>query len=218
MRPSATSRRFQAVRRRPVGPGALLAAALSAALPACAPAEEDSGPVELPAEDTSAWREDTGTFPFDTADTAAGDETPAHLLTVTHAARWTLGGFSDDPSSVTGELVVTELLDGVAEPPACLATYALVGERADEDCPGCSYTFRVLHTLVSTEGTCRSPERPVDGEDRALGHAEAEGVVWWDWYDTGVWVPLWESVPGELPGEIVLTWETTLGVAVEDEE
>jgi hypothetical protein len=187
-----------------------------ALLAACAPAAEDTGPVRLPPEDTSVFREDTGTFPFDTSDTGVTDEVPAHLLTIRHGGAWLLGGDRGDPTSVTGTLVVTEVLDGADETPACTETFALVGERADADCAGCTATFRVLHTLVAGAGTCRSPERPEDTEERTLGYDA--GAVWWDWYDTGVWVPLWEVEPGDTSDEIVFTWETTMGVIVEDME
>lgn len=187
-------------------------------LAACTGTGDDTGPVTLPPDDTSGWREDTGTFPFDTADTGPTDEVPEHLLTLRQAGTWRLGGASGDPSSVTGDLVVTEILDGDEEAPACAQTWALVGTRADTDCPGCTWTFVVEHTLVTSEGACRTPELPEDGEARTLGYADAEGTIWWDWYDSGTWVPLWEAESGESPDEIVFSWETTVGVAVDDEE
>ena len=186
---------------------------------ACTASEGDTGPVTLPPLETGTPREDSGTFPFDTsADTAPTDESPPHTLTLSQAGTWTLGGASGDPSSMTGTLVVTELLDGDTEAPACLETWALVGTRAATDCDGCAYTFAVEHTRVTTEGACRTPELPETGDVRALGYSAAEGRIWWDWYDTGVWVPLWDAERGESADELVFSWETELGVTGEEEE
>lgn len=198
------------------GAGAGLLALLGVA---CTGTDGDTGAGVLPALDTSGWREDTGTFPFDTGgDTAPIDEAPAHWLTMRQAGTWTLGGASDDPSSMTGTLVVTELLDGDEEAPTCVDTWALVGTRAAFDCDGCAYTFTVEHTRVASEGACRTPELPDTGDVRTLGYAEAEGRVVWDWYDTGAWVPLWEAESGALPDTLDVAWEAVVGVAVEDEE
>ncbi len=200
------------------GPHRTGLASIFALLTACGAPAEDTGPVELPPEDTSGWREDTGTFPFDTSDTGTLDETPAHWLTFRQAGTLLLGGAIADPSSVTGTLVITELLDGDEEAPACEQTWALVGERAPVDCDGCAYTFDVLHTRVEATGGCRAPELPDDGEERTLGYATGEGRIYWDWYETGVWVPLWDAGPGETPDAIAIAWETTVGVEVEEEE
>lgn len=196
-------------REVPMGPLLLLAA--------CTGAGDDSGTVGLPPEDTSGWVEDTGTFPIDSGDTAVDDEAPPHLLALRQAGVWTLGGDPDDPSSMTGTLTITEVLDGDAENPTCLQEWAMVGARAEEGCDGC-FTFTVEHTQLFAEGACRAPELPDDGEVRALGLEEAAATIWWDWYDTGAWVPLWETAPGELPGEIAFSWEVTVGIEGEDED
>lgn len=183
-------------------------------LVACTSAAGDSAVVGLPPEDTSPFVEDTGTFPIDTSDTGAGDSAPPHWLGVRQEGTWTFGGDVGDPSSMTGTLTVTEVLDGDTLAPTCVEEWALVGERAEEDCEGC-VTFVVGHTLVSADGGCRQPELPEDGEERALGW-DGE-TVWWDWHDTGVWVPLWSGVDGKVEGEIVFEWEATIGVEGEDD-
>ena len=183
----------------------------------CTAAAGDTGPAELPPEDTSGWREDTGTFPFDsTGDTAPIDEAPTHWLTMRQEGTWTLGGSASDPTSMTGTLLVTELLDADLLEPACLETWALVGTRAETDCDGCDYTFTVEHTRVTTEGECRTPELPESGDVRVLGSTGDE--ILWDWYDTGVWVPLWEAGPGTFSDEIDFEWEVIAGVTGDDEE
>ena len=181
----------------------------------CTGTADDTGAAELPPADSGGWREDTGTFPFDTSDSGGGDETPPHLLTARQEGSWVLGGPSADPNSVTGTLVITEVLDGDTLAPACSETWALVGARAEADCPGCDYTFVVQHTQTALEGACRMPERPADGEERALGYGD--GVIWWDWYDTGVWVPLWDATLNDTRDELAFQWETTVGVEVEEE-
>lgn len=184
-------------------------------LAACTAGDADSALPGLPPEDTSGWVQDTGTFPIDTTDTGEGDETPAHWLTLRQTGTWTLGGDLDDPSSMTGTLDVTELFDGNEKEPSCAQSWALVGTRAEVDCDGC-FTFDVEHTLLLSEGECVTPELPEDAEVRALGWEESAATVWWDWYDTGVWVPLWATTDGKLPGEIELSWEEVVGAEGED--
>ncbi len=189
-------------------------AACLALLAACSASDADSGgPAELPPADTS-WQRDTGTFPIDTAgDSGDPDEAPEHVLVHTELGAWALGGPSQDPTSMTGGVDIVETIDGGT---TCAERWALVGARAEVDCPGCTFTFSVEHTLVSSDaGACRAAELPTDGETRSLGY---DGdTVWWDWYDTGVWVPVWAAEEGELPSELLVQWEWTAGVVLEDE-
>jgi hypothetical protein len=181
----------------------------------CTSGREDSASPGLPPEDTSGWVQDTGTFPIDTSDSGGGDETPPHWLTLRQAGSWTLAGDLDDPSSMTGTLEVTELFDGEEEEPACTQDWALVGARAEEGCDAC-FTFEVEHTLLTSDGECRTPELPEDAEVRALGWEQAADTVWWDWYDSGVWVPLWATTDGKVPGDLEFSWEEIVGVEGED--
>ncbi len=182
---------------------------------ACTAGDADTGVASLPPLDTSGWQEDSGTFPIDTGDSGAGDEAPAHWLTLRQEGTWVPGGDPDDPSSVTGDLFVTEVLDGDEEAPVCAEQWALVGTRVEEACDGCE-AFRVVFTQVTTEGACRTPELPTDGEERTLGYSAIDEQIYWDWHDTGVWVALWSAV--ETIDGVVTAWEDTLGVTVEDEE
>mgnify|MGYP003341005463 CR=1 FL=1 len=101
------------------------------------------------------------------------------MLFRSQAGSWTLAGDLDDPSSMTGTLEVTELFDGEEEEPACTQDWALVGARAEEGCDAC-FTFEVEHTLLTSDGECRTPELPEDAEVRALGWERATD------FDTGL--------------------------------
>ncbi|MFZ5481782.1 MAG: hypothetical protein ACOZNI_33785 [Myxococcota bacterium] len=160
------------------------------------------------------FREDSGTFPIDTAlatDTG-DDDTPDHWLTMRQSGVWAIAG---DGASMTGELVVVELLDGDEAEPACTATWALVGLPADAGCEGCELTFDVEHTRVEGEGDCRGADLPEDGDVRTLGYDGA--TLWWDYGGTGVWVPLYDAEPGEEADTIAFSWEATAAVVVEEE-
>jgi len=117
---------------------------------------------------------------------------------------------------MTGELVVTELLDGDEEAPACAERWSLVGLAAERVCDGCDLSFEIEHTRVETEGSCRGADLPEDGDVRVLGYDGTR--IWWDYGDTGVWVPLYDAGEGEDIDTLVFVWETTVAVVVEEEE
>lgn len=185
----------------------------------CAATGGDSGGGELPPEDSDSGVDDSGvdTFSWDTSiEDSGGDESPKHSLTVTHVGSWSMAPDGGPWTSVTGELTVTEVLDGDEAAPACAVTFALTGEAADEGCPGCDATFDLLYYV--SEGVrddCRDPDLPLDGDTVRMGWSDAEETVFLDYQGSGVWLAWYEG--RRVGDEVTFTWETTLGVTVEDE-
>jgi len=183
----------------------------------CAASEADSGEPELPPVDTAIPRDTAfDTFVIDTSFTDSGfDGNPEHLLEVSWAATWQMSPASGPYTTMTGELVLTEVLDGDELEPACELTYALTGQESEESCSGCTATFEVLHYLsAGVWEDCADPDRPEDGATWRLGWNPTEETVAYDWENSGVWVDWYAA---ERTGDrLELTWETTVGVAVED--
>lgn len=198
----------------------LLPAALLLGLAACAGGEGDSGAAELPPADSVPWPDDTvpDTFYVDTSlGETGGDTEPAHTLTIRYEGAWSLTPAGGPYAAMTGALVLTELLDGDEEEPACAAEFSLTGQAVEEGCDSCVATFAVRHYLAAGDAeACRDPERPEDGDTWTLGWSRAERTVYLDLQGSGVWIPWFEAE--ELDDELLLSWEATLGVAVDEED
>lgn len=195
-------------------------------LAGCADEGDDTGPAELPPEDSSGVPQDTvpDTFFVDTSYGETGfDDSPKHLLTITYDGLWTMTPAGGPYTAMTGELELTEVLDGDEDAPTCVMAWSLTGALAEEGCEGCLATFEVLHyevdgkgkTKAGEEETCEDPERPDDGDLWRMGYARAAGAVLRDWEGTGVWISWFEA--DELGDTLRLSWEATVGVAVEED-
>lgn len=183
----------------------------------CAASGDDSVEPELPPVDTGVERDSTfDTFFVDTSFQDTGfDGDPEHLLTITWAATWEMSPHNGPYASMTGELVLTEVLDGDDLKPVSELTYALTGQEAEEVCPGCTATFDVNHYLASGDPEqSADPDRPEDGAIWRLGWNPTTEVVQYDYMDTGVWVD-WYAAE-RIGDTLTLTWETTVGVAVDE--
>jgi hypothetical protein len=191
---------------------------------ACGGEAGDSAAVLPPAEtgETGSDADDSaGTFPFDTSgDSASSDDVPSHWLTMREAGLWVP---EDDGSGVihgvSGQLEAREVVDGDEEAPACDWVWTFVGTAADSSCDDCDYTMDVTFTRDDTlsTGACRDPELPATDEQWRLGYAAAEATIWFDYYGTGVWVPLYDvTVDSELG--ITFSWERTIAVDVPEED
>lgn len=202
---------------RPLSRRALLLAALAA--PGCASTADDSGGGELPPADTSSDGEDSAvdTFSWDTSiEDSGGDESPKHTLTITHEGGWSMAPDGGPWVSATGEIVVTEVLDGDEAAPTCEVTFALTGEASDEGCPGCDATFDLLYYVgAGVREDCRDPDLPQDGDVVRMGWSDAEETVFLDYQGSGVWLAWYEG--RRVGDEVTFTWESALGVTVEDE-
>jgi hypothetical protein len=185
---------------------------------ACADPAEDSIPTELPAPEDTVVDTTPDTFFIDTAlQDTGGDLSPEHVLTLTHEGVWSLSPSGGPYTAMTGSLLVTEVLDGDEEAPACAVTYALTGEPAESECDGCGATFVVHHYLAEGSlDTCMDPDLPADAEDRIMGWRTADDMILWNVGATDVWV---EWYAGErVLDEVSFAWTADVGVAVEEEE
>ena len=119
----------------------------------------------------------------------------------------------------------------------CNAEFSLTGTVSKTDCDHCAEAFEVLFYMVSQGeldeygeqvlnedgaavsglGMCQFPDLPQDGETWRLGFAEVDGALFWDYYDSGVWVPLYDAE--ELHDEVTFEYETTVGfVPIEEDD
>lgn len=189
-------------------------------LSGCAPAGDDSAGGELPPEDTGDSGEDSGldTFTYDTyADDTGFDVEPKHLLTMLHEGEWDMSPNGGPWETLTGELRVTELLDGDDLNPTCEVRFALTGEASEEGCAGCDAAFDVLHYVAEGDRTtCRDPELPEDGAVVRMGWSDAEEAVFLDWQGSGVWLRWYDGE--RIDDSVRFAWEATVGVTVEEED
>lgn len=193
-------------------------------LAACSGGGDDTGPAELPPEDTAGLPDDTvpDTFFVDTSYGETGfDGDPQHLVTLRYDGRWVMTPAGGPYTAMTGTLELTEVLDGAEDAPTCVMAWSLTGEVAEVDCDGCLVAFEVLHYTVDgekdekgLEETCYDPERPEDGDTWRLGYHRADRAVLRDWEETGVWIPWFDAE--EVDDTLILSWEATVGVAIED--
>lgn len=186
---------------------------------ACTAGGTDSAPAELPPPEDSQVRDTTpDTFRIDTSfqDTAS-DLTPAHTVVVTHEGSWEMSPDGGPYTAMTGSLLVTEVVDGDEEAAACTLEFSLTGDAVDDGCPTCAASFEVLYYLASgdVEG-CVDPDRPDDGARQRQGWSNSDSFVFYDFLNSGVWLPWYPGA--RVGGSIEFTWTTSYGVTVEEEE
>lgn len=186
----------------------------------CADASDDTSGGELPPEETGEEDSETGfdTFGYDTVGGDTGtDGTPKHLLTITHEGRWEMSPNGGPWDAMTGELTLTEVVDGNLDKPWCEVRYALTGQASEDNCPQCDATFEVLYYVAEGDETlCLDPETPANGATLRLGWSENTEQIWMDYQGSGVWMPWYD---GRRVDDIVyFEWETEVGVAVPDED
>lgn len=198
-----------------------LALALSTGFTGCSDEGKDTGAeVGLPEETGDPISLDTAPLVFDTADTSALDEVPEHTLTLTQAGSWDLSPRGGPWTTLTGELVVTELVDGDEELPACQATFALTGE-ADEGaaCDDCDAVFDVSFYLSEGDTEdCLDPDLPQHDEIRRLAWSSLEEAIYFDYYGSGVWIRWYDATELEDEDRIEFEWTAETGVAVEEDD
>lgn len=186
----------------------------------CAASADDSGAGVLPAEETAdSGAVDTSpdTFTFDTSlgDTAT-DVSPTHTLTMTHTGEWLMSPTAGPWTAVTGTLLVTEVLDGDVDAPACTVTFALTGQASPANCGSCDASFDILYYVAAGDrSTCRDPELPADGATLRMGWSDREAAILLDYQGSGVWLPWY---PGARAADrVTFSWSQTAGVVVEDD-
>ena len=176
--------------------------------------------VGLPAEnggDTFIY--DTSSGGFETGQIGTSDQTPAHWVTSRESGRVTVTPRGGPYTELAGTLSIIEVLDDLTEAPTCSLSWGLTGTAVDTACPTCTVAFDVLFYLNDGDPTlCETPDIPSDGEVRTFGWSEEEELVYFDWYDTGAWVPWYSAVFDWDSGDILLYNERVLGFNPEEEE
>ena len=56
---------------------------------------------------------------------------------------------------------------------------------------------------------CLSPDLPGHQEIRRLGYSSTDGIIYFDYYNSGIWIPWFEA--NQLHDEITFSWEAKLG-------
>lgn len=172
---------------------------------------------------------DTGIFrPSDTGeDPTLDDDVPDHTLEVVHSGYWERSGTPYD--AVVGELHVREILDGyvpdtsdTGDQLACDVRWFVTGtpDSIVHTCPGCDPGWEVTFTYdeasVSTLALCNDRELPDDGSVWHLALHPGDGVIYYNWFGSGVWLPWWNAE--EVGDRVDYGWQGQIAVGVEEEE
>lgn len=204
--------------RRPAQRGSfalvgVLVLALSASV-GCSGSDAEETPT-LPPDQTTPTAAPTPPTNTDPEDTEPSNPSPAHTLRQLDEGTWVMSPTGGPYSDVSGSLLVSEYLDGSETPTACQLEYALTGYKVSPGCSGCNYTFRIKHVLLSGDPEeCRRDDLPEDGQYLVLGYSSETHLVYYDYQDTGSWLPWYEgSRNGD---EIVYTWEVERGTTEDD--
>ncbi|MCO4744520.1 MAG: hypothetical protein KC912_07025 [Proteobacteria bacterium] len=188
------------------------------ALTACAGEVADTD-IGVPVDTSSAVVEDTDPFPVDTSEVALNEE-PEHTVQLIEQGTWSLSPIGGPYTSLVGTLNIIEYIDGPPEvgdtdPPPCQVSISLTGTPSEvANCPGCAFTFDVLHEVVSGDlSMCNDPARPFAGQVRRMGfHAGTNriqwqhGNFWFDWYQA--------TQAGD---QVTFSYTTTVGISKEDD-
>lgn len=172
---------------------------------------DTAGTGELPAEtgeytfvyDTSTYVIDTGAL-VDTANSA-----PDTIITMVQTGTWNLSPPGGPYTTVSGTFSALETMEDGAV--GCNVTFAVEGTVTDEGCPGCTQGLEIHYNTLDGNGApCRDRDLPEPGDDRTFGVALDEATLYWDYYDTGAWLPWYDlSQEGDT---LTVSWRAELGL------
>ncbi|MCA9490785.1 MAG: hypothetical protein KC621_12740 [Myxococcales bacterium] len=198
------------------------------ALAACTGEEPTAPPIVVEPEPTERPWVDTGIFrPQDTAQVTLGDDVPANILSIEHTGYWERSGTPYD--AFVGRLEVQERVNGYVPDTAdtgdeldCDVGYFLTAtpDPVPATCPGCGPMWLVTYTYdidsVSPLSGCRDPELPHDGETWAMALNPAEGMIYFNYYGSGVWLPWWPAA--ETGDRVDFGWIGLLAIDLGEED
>jgi hypothetical protein len=223
-----------------IEPVVLLRAFVAVLTLGCSSEGGDSGTASLPPDSASGSdNPDTGQGFFDVDTGPSGDtglnEEPPYELRISHTGTWERSPLGGPYTDMIGTMSVTESILGGAT--ICNAEFSLTGTVSKTECDHCDEAFDVFFYLVSQGelddygeqvlnkdgvavaglGMCQFPDIPLDGDTWRLGFAPVDGSLFWDYYDSGIWVPLYDAE--ELHDEVTFEYETTVGfVPIEEDD
>lgn len=218
----------------PRGPLFAIGITLGVAVAACS--GDDTGAAgagQLPADDADDGSGDTGLpfFPVDTAADTGFNLSPVDTLTLEHTGVWSQSPVGGPYSALTGDLSIFEYLNEDDAQPWCRARFAVTGLKTDTTCPTCDIGYLVEFYLVSEGATeeeaadevevggldrCESPDLPADLERWHMGWSEDEQTLYFDYYDSGFWLPWYEA--DAVHDDIAFRWAETLGFFVPEDD
>lgn len=139
----------------------------------------------------------------------AFDEAPPQMLQLVHTGIWNLSPIAGPYTSLYGELNIQERIDGGILFPYCDFDFAVTGYKVETLCPTCDFGFSIeffvqepepvpeeeeieipdgIPIAVSIE-ECFTPELPEHQETRTLAYSIDEQMLYFDYFNTGIWVP-----------------------------
>ena len=183
---------------------------------ACSQKDSDSAalPPEDTAEDTTSYEPSFEVEPSSESNEAF-DESPQQMLNIQHAGIWNLSPIAGPYNSIYGELHIQELINGYTVVPYCDFTFGITGYATDEICEGCDFGFSIEFFVLEPEppdeeeeelilpedfpqaesiSDCFSPELPQHQETRILAYSSSEGMLYFNYYNTNIWVPWYPAV------------------------
>lgn len=209
------------------------ACALSVA--ACTDGSQDTGGGELPPGDDGVDdNPDTGSGYIGPDTGPTGDtgynEVPANTLSMTHEGSWTMVPLGGPYTSLTGSLAVTEVMD--TGEVICQVLYSLTGDAVDEACPHCTEAF-AINFYVTAEGwfeededgndvqrggvdDCEYPDLPADGDVWRMGYADVDKAVFFDYFDSGIWVSWYDAE--QVHDDVSFSLDAVVGYVPVDED
>lgn len=186
----------------------LAASALVCAV-ACSPEEDEPTPT-LPPDTTTPTAAPTAPPVLDDGSSEPSNPAPVDTLRQLDEGTWLMSPTGGPYSDVSGSLLVSEYLNGSENPTACQLEYALTGYKVTPGCPDCNYTFRIKHVLLSGDPEdCSRDDLPEDGQYLVLGYSSETHLVYYDYHDTGTWLPWYEG--SRTGDEILYSWEVERG-------
>ena len=205
---------------------------------ACQSNGSDTGTATLP-EDTTPALEETGEpfFEEDTSALDTGfNEERVMTLDIEHSGYLELtplsGSFIEGNlyTAAFGQMTVLEVIDNEEELPWCSYTFNITGYVSDIKCDTCDIAFDVEFYLQENEqeeeqpdddmmddmpmqartlGDCLTPDMPQHLESRRLGYSKDEDTIYFDYYNSGFWLPWYNTV--NIHNRIDFNWESTVG-------
>lgn len=193
----------------------------------------EAGKSQLPPDDSDEGTGDTALpyFPVDTAADTGFNLEPVDTLTLQHTGLWSQSPVGGPYSALTGDLAIFEYMNGDEDQPWCRVHFAVTGLKTDETCSTCDIGYRVEFYVVSEGASeeeaadevevgglalCESPDLPEDLERWHMGWSEDEQTLYFNYYDSGFWLPWYEA--DAVHDDIAFTWAETLGFFVPEDD
>ena len=140
----------------------------------------------------------------------AFDEIPQLMLHLNHTGIWNLAPIAGPYTSMYGAFKIQELINGNNIYPYCDFSFAVTGIEVETLCPTCDFGFAVEFFISEPEPPeegeevlevpegfpiaesiedCFTPELPEHQEMRVIAYSITDQMLYFDYFNTGIWVP-----------------------------